>query len=291
MATLRIRHFIDPGCPWAFSAEPHRLKLRWIFGEQLEWETRMVVLARRPADYEEKGFTPQKQAATLAQMQRRFGMPIDPRERPRMGATAPACRAVVATRRHDPELADALLRRLRVRTMAGELLDEPETISGAAAEAAIENSVLRRWLAEPEVDPALDEDAALARDPVPAARALDHKLASSEDGGRRYTCPSLEIGNADGTVLAAPGYQPFEAYEVAIANLAPELERRPAPESVEEALAWAGEPLATAEVAALCGLEPTEGREALARVALERPVGADGWWSLPADASSALRAA
>ncbi len=286
MAGLRIRHFTDPGCPWAFSAEPQRQRLRWLFGEQLAWETRMVVLARRPADYEEKGFTPREQAASFALMQRRFGMPIDARERPRMAATAPACRAVVAVRRHAPELAEALLRRLRVRTMAGELLDEAETVSGAAAEAAIDPSLLRRWLAEPEVDVALEEDAALSRDPAPAARALDHKLAPSEDGGRRYTCPSLEIRSAEGRLLALPGYQPFEAYDVAVANLAPELERRPSPDSVEEALAWAGEPLATAEVAALCGLEPAAAREALARVAVERPVGADGWWSLETAAST-----
>ncbi len=290
MAALSIRHFTDPGCPWAFSAEPQRLKLRWVFGNQLEWETRMVVLSESPADYEEKGFTPEKQARAMRQMQRRFGMPIDPRERPRMGATAPACRAVVAARRHDRALSEALLRRLRVRTMAGELLDEPATVSGAGADAGLDPSVLDRWLKEPEVDAELAEDKALARDPAPAALALDHKLAPSEDGGRRYTCPSLEIRTPEGELLVAPGYQPFESYDVSLANLAPELERRPLPESVEEALAWAGEPLATAEVAALCGLEPPAAREALARVASERPVGADGWWSL-AEAPSLRSAA
>ena len=65
-----------------------------------------------------------------------------------------------------------------------------------------------------------------------------------------------------------------------LANLAPELERRPLPESVAAALAWAGEPLATAEVAALCELKAGDARQELARVADERPVGPDGYWTL-----------
>ena len=67
----------------------------------------------------------------------------------------------------------------------------------------------------------------------------------------------------------------MEVYEAAIANLAPELERRAAPDSVEEVLAWAGEPLATAEVAAICGIDRDEAQQQLSAVA-----SADsGWWS------------
>ena len=75
-----------------------------------------------------------------------------------------------------------------------------------------------------------------------------------------------------------PGFTPIEAYDVAIANLAPELTRRPRPESVEEVLGWAGEPLATAEIVALTGLAPQQARAALSRVARAIPVGADCYW-------------
>ena len=64
------------------------------------------------------------------------------------------------------------------------------------------------------------------------------------------------------------------------ANLLPDAARRDDPESVEEVLAWADEPLATAEVAAVCDISLTEARERLARVAHEQPLGADGLWSL-----------
>ena len=41
-------------------------------------------------------------------------------------------------------------------------------------------------------------------------------------------------------------------------------------------------PLATAEVATVCELSHEEAREALGRVATERHVGADGFWTLEA---------
>jgi hypothetical protein len=45
-----ITEYTDPGCPWAYSAEPHRLRLRWLYGDELDWRRRMVVLARSPQE-------------------------------------------------------------------------------------------------------------------------------------------------------------------------------------------------------------------------------------------------
>ena len=97
-----------------------------------------------------------------------------------------------------------------------------------------------------------------ARSPSPASRAQDYKLGGPPEE-RRYTCPSYELERtapppADWPTASRvdlPGFRPVEAYEAAIANLAPELTRRPDPEGVAEVLAWAGMPLATAEVAAV----------------------------------------
>jgi hypothetical protein len=211
---------------------------------------------------------------------REHGMPIDTSERPRMHATLPACRAVVATRLHAPEKAWPLLRALRVRGFAGGLLDDPETIAGAAADAGLDAAELERWGAEAEVAAAVEEDKTLARAPMTAARVLDHKLANWS-GGMRYTCPSYEMVRlADGVRIAVPGFQPFTVYDVILANLVPDLGRRVPPSGVEEVLRWAGIPLASKEVAVLCGLEVADAREALGRVATERHVGADGFWSL-----------
>ena len=116
--------------------------------------------------------------------------------------------------------------------------------------------------------------------PSPAARALDHKLGGPREQ-RRYTAPSYELAAPTTRhAFALPGLQPVEAYEAAIANLAPELERRPKPASVQELLAWAGVPLATAEVASVMQIETPVVRAALARVAQPIAAGAAMYWSL-----------
>ncbi|MDX6640652.1 MAG: hypothetical protein QOF12_1663 [Solirubrobacteraceae bacterium] len=282
MPEIRIAEFTDPGCPWAWSAEPFRRRIDWLYGDQIEWRVHMVGLSESPDDYLDRGFTPERMARAFADIAREHHMPIATHERPRMAATLPACRAVVAAREYAGEApARALLRRLRVHHFSGDLLDDPETIESAAREAGIDAEKLHGWLADPDVEARLRVDMAAARDPLPAAIALEHKLASWE-GGLRYTCPSYEIVRvSDGVRLAVPGFQPFAVYEVVLANLLPAAARRGAPASVEEVLAWAEEPLATQEVAVVCDIPLSRAREELGRVAVETHVGFDGLWSLP----------
>jgi predicted DsbA family dithiol-disulfide isomerase len=279
MSEVVITEFTDPGCPWAYSAEPFRRRLSWLYGDAIEWCHRMVVLAEDPQEYLDKGFTTDKLSSAFATIARDHGMPIDTSERPRMAATAPACRAVVAARLRAPEAEEPLLRAFRVRTMRGELLDEVATARGAAQDAGLDPDELERWSAEDAVEQAMREDMAAAREPTPAARVLDGKLANWS-GGRRYTCPSYEIvRRSDGVRIAVPGFQPFAAYDVVLANLVPGAGRREPPESVLEVLAWAGEPLASREVAVVCDIDHANAREELGRVADEEHVGADGFWS------------
>jgi hypothetical protein len=188
----------------------------------------------------------------------------------------------VAARIHgEPGQDRALLRRLRIHAMAGDLIDEPGVIARAAREAGIEPMmVFRAAENDPAVEVALREDMAAARAPSAPSLALDHKLATDGDLGFRYTCPSYEIERSGGSWprFDVPGFQPVEVYEAAIANLAPELQRRAVPESATEVLEWAGEPLAAAEVAAIRGIDRDAAEAELAQVA----VGHGGFWSLPA---------
>lgn len=278
MTSLTITEYTDPGCPFAWSAEPARRRLDWLYGEHLEWELRMVGLSDDPAKYERMGFTPERMSQSFRRLAQEHNMPMDTAPRPRMAATMPACRAVVAVRLHAPERERAMLRALRVLHFSGDLLDEPATLAAAAQRARVDPAQLEAWLAEPETEQALNEDLSAARRPSEQAVALAHKLAK-HNGGYRYTCPSYEIaGETAG--LSVPGFQPVAAYEVAVANLLPGAQRRPDPEDVAEVLAWAGEPLATAEVAAVCGIGLDEAREQLGRVAEEEHVGFDGLWHL-----------
>jgi hypothetical protein len=65
-----------------------------------------------------------------------------------------------------------------------------------------------------------------------------------------------------------------------IANRAPDLPRRPKPGSVSALLEWAGEPLATAEVALVMQVDVEAARAALSAVARWERAGADGYWTL-----------
>lgn len=269
---LEVTHFADPACPFAFSAEPIRWRLRWHYGDQLGWHTRLIVLTLEPGEAE-------KLAEGAPNLQRRYGMPIDPAPYPRTASSEPACRAVVAARVHAPGREEPLLRRLRIRVMVGGLIDDPSLTAGAARDMGLEPAVLSEWCASDGTERALVEDIDAARNPSPAARALDHKLGGPREQ-RRYTAPSYEIETVDGVKASVPGFNPIEVYETAIANLAPDLVRRPKPTSVEELLAWAGEPLATAEVALVAQLDPRDARAALSRVAQAIPAGADFYWTL-----------
>jgi 2-hydroxychromene-2-carboxylate isomerase len=279
-ACVRINEFTDPGCPWAYSAEPFRRRLNWLYEGSIEWIPRMVMLAEAASDYEERGYSPEWVAKSSRRISRDHGMPIDTRVKPRVAGTRDACHAVVAARRNATEFqARRLLRALRVRHFSGEMLDEPSTIDHAAQDAGLAPSDLRAWRTDPAVDEELAEDMRLAREPLPAARVLDHKLANWS-GGRRYTCPSYEITRlSDGVTVSVPGFQPFAAYDVVLANLVPGLDRRPPPDSVEEVLRWAGTPLASKEVAVVCDIPVEDAREQLGRVAVEQHVGADGFWT------------
>ncbi len=49
---IHVTHFTDPACPFAFSAEPIRFRLRWHYGHQLVWCTRMIVLTLKRGEAE-----------------------------------------------------------------------------------------------------------------------------------------------------------------------------------------------------------------------------------------------
>ncbi len=283
MSTVSVTEYTDPACPFAFSAEPHRWRLRWLFGEQLEWRRHMVVLSESREENREKGFTPERIAQGASMLAERFGMPMNEEPKAEAAASLPACRAVVAARLHAPGQEGALLRRLRQLNFTGPLLDDPATIATAAREAGLDAAALEGWMAEEETERVLREDMRLARTPTEAALALKQKLAGTPDGGWRYTCPSLEFATPGGTAFSAPGMQSSLGYETALANLAPGLERRAEPEHVAEVLRWAEVPLATQEVAEVCGLSRDDARTELGEAgAVEEPVGHDGFWTLAA---------
>src|SRR6187551_2257822 len=131
VCSMEIELFTDPACPFAFSAEPIRQRLRWHYGDQLSWRQTMIMLTLEPGEAE-------KLQAGAPGLQRKYGMPIDPAPYSRPSSSEPACRAVVTARLNAPASEAPLLRRLRVRRMAGGLLDDPGLIAAAASDVGLD---------------------------------------------------------------------------------------------------------------------------------------------------------
>jgi len=285
-ALVHIDAFGDPACPWDFSAEGARLRLHWRYGDALSWRHRMVGLSSTPDEYARRGVALSDLSRGRAYIRDRFGMPIDTTPSTRFAVTVVACRAVVGVRRHAPEHVDAFLRALRVAGLSTPAeLDDPTTLADAARSAGLSEDDVAAWAVEPQTDQQLAEDMADARNPSPAALAMRERLATTLEGVWRYTCPSYRVSRGDLT-LDAPGFQPARVYEVLVANLAPELEPRPEPYGVEEVLAWAPYPLATAEIAVIMEIDVATAAQRLTDAgAHATPTANDAYWSSPAPVS------
>src|SRR6202011_4467765 len=222
--------YSDPACPWAYSEIPALRVIAGAYGGQLEWRLVLIGLTEDASAYERRGYTPLRGA--LGQLSfRRYGMPFAPAPKRRLSATARACRAVVAARIVDPGSEWRVFRALQLANFTQPLiLDDDRQLLGvlrSVPEIAAESIVDR--LDSPEVTESYERDRAEARTAAGSAAELQGKTATT-DGPVRFTAPSLvfELGDAR---LIAGGFQPVEAYDVLVANLDPEIERQPPPES------------------------------------------------------------
>src|SRR3954454_16468511 len=122
--------YSDPGCPWAYSESPALAVLQWRY-PTLDWRLVTIGLTETAEQYEERGYTPTMMARGYARF-RRYGMPFATEPRERVAATARACRAIVATRLHQPELEISVLRALQFGWFTTTLvLDRDEDIATA----------------------------------------------------------------------------------------------------------------------------------------------------------------
>lgn len=271
--------FTDPGCPFGYAAQREVARLLWHYGDDIDLVARMIVLSEESRSYEEAGLAPEMIAANTVRLAEESGLPMSLEPKPYLAATADACRAFIGAERDEPERAGALMRALRRRAFAcNEPLDRRETLDAAAADAGVSADRIDRWLADDGVERRLREDMRLTRDPAPEALAMRHRLSPAGEG-LRYSTASAIFAGPGGEIVAA-GAQPFAVWEIAMANVAPDVVRREEAASVEEVLGWAPYPLATAEVAALRGIEREEARRELLGAGAEFDAWAgDGFWS------------
>ena len=256
----------DPGCPWAYSALPALRVLEWRYGDQIDWRLVVIGLAETSDQYVARGYTTGDRAVGWTDFRDRFGMPFAPSPKVRVSATARGCRAIVAARILAPGSEWAVLRALQLANFTSPLLlDDDAQLRGVLAGVpGVEGDAVVARLDAPDVTEAYERDRAEARTAAGSPTELQGKTATT-DGPVRYTAPSVVFAR-DGRSLEAGGWQTIEAYDVVVANLAPDIDRRDAPDGVAPLLERFPEGLTTQEVAALL----VRGNDSLDRKAAER---------------------
>jgi protein-disulfide isomerase-like protein with CxxC motif len=252
MSQISVTHFTDPGCPFAYSASPALAVLHWRYGDQLDWRLVTIGLAEDPQRYIDAGYTPTRSTIGQQSYFKRFGMPLLMQPRARVTATAPACRAIVATRMLYPGREDEVLRALQLAWFTTPLLlDEDADIAQALARVSgLDVDGVIAAIDAPETLAAYEDDKQQTRSAEGGPTDFQGK-ARQTDGPVRYSAPSLVFHNETGLRLEAGGFQSIEAYDVLIANLDPTLERQAPPEEAIDALRAFPDGLVTAEVAAI----------------------------------------
>ena len=293
---IEATYFSDPGCPWAYSVNPALTVLRWRYGDQLAWRLVTIGLTEHAEQYVQRGYTPVRSARTYMWF-RRYGMPFATEPRPRMVATAPACRAIVATRLDFPGREFEVFRAPQFAWFTTPLvLDEPDQIAIALRTVRdLDTAAVIARLGDRDVAEAYERDRAEARAAAGSATELQGKAAAT-DGPVRYTAPSL-IFSRDGARLEAGGFQTIEAYDVLVANLDPSLSRAAASDDLLPVLERFPQGLTTQEVAAVMArgnLDPDRDAAESALVelvasgaALRTPLGDDALWSPRAPVAAA----
>jgi predicted DsbA family dithiol-disulfide isomerase len=218
---VHVAYFTDPLCPWSWGAEPQLRRLQVEFSDQVAITYVMAGMSREID-------APAKVASTL-DVVAETGMPADPRiwlEQPPR-SSYPACLAVKAA--GEQQLDGRYLRRLREGAMLRrERLDNADALQAAARDVAGLD------LARFEID--------LRSNAIVELFAADRERSKAVCGDHRPALPAFAV--EDGAALG-----PDELRDAVIAAGA-----TPGPlPAVEEALRRCG-PMATAEVAEVCGL-------------------------------------
>jgi len=242
--------YSDAACPWAYSESPALRVLEWRYGDQLDWRLVLIGLSEDSSRYAAHGYTPLRGA--LSQLHfRRYGMPFAPEPKERLSASARACRAVVAARLAQPGSEWRVFRAFQLANFTTPLLldDDAQLAEVLRGVPGVDGDAIVASLDDPAVSEAYERDRAESRTAAGSAAELQGKTAAS-DGPVRFTAPSV-VFELDGRRLVAGGFQPVEAYDVLVANLDPNLDRRRAPETPAPLLDHFPDGVTTQEVAAL----------------------------------------
>lgn len=248
-ATILATFFIDPVCPWGYSANPALRTIEWRFRDQIAWE--MVLIGLSSPGGPPPPYTPTRLAQLQVPMRDRFGMPFSLEPKARQFTSSRACEAIAAVRSTQPGFEWKALRAIQLLYFNTPLLpdDDGQLTAALGSVPGLDAGRAMAAIDSKEVQDAYAADRARARSAAGGPAEAQGKTADSPEGPR-YTAPTLILRSRD-AILEVGGFQPVEAYDLAIANLNPGLTRSPAPEDPLDALALYPGGLTTQEVAAI----------------------------------------
>jgi predicted DsbA family dithiol-disulfide isomerase len=222
---VEVVEYTDPWCSWAWGTEPKLRRLRWRYGDRLEWRTVMGDLVAdqleaRP-EFDAARAAP-KMATYWQAVYEHTGMPwpVHLRRTPRRSAIAG--QAVKAAEQQGDAAAKALLRAIRESCFVyGEPADSLSTVVQLAAQID--------GLDAARLEEDFDTDAvskAFAHDRDEVRRPNDYVLqlhethegkgnAKPDGDGWRYVFPTI-LFRGSGGEHTVPGWQPWDAYVAAM---------------------------------------------------------------------------
>ena len=284
--------YTDAGCPWAYSANPALRVLEWRFRDQLRWRLVMIGLREEASEAAVRSYDPDRALSRWHVFAERYGMPFATEPKARASGTGRGCRAVVAAGMLDSGSEWVVFRALQLANFTGGVyLDDAESIRELLrGVGGIDADRLADRIDDEDVLAEYECHQAEARSAAGTPAEVQDKTANS-DGHVRFTAPSVVFRRGEETAIAG-GWQPLLAYDVLLANFAPELERVPPPESPEPLLDHFERGLTTAEVALLLayGSDPVPDRDAAEAMladlvesggAVRVPTGTGAVWARP----------
>jgi protein-disulfide isomerase-like protein with CxxC motif len=259
---VEVVEFSDPWCSWAWGTEPKLRRLRWRYGDRLEWRTVMGDLVadrlKDNPDFDAARAAP-KTATYWQKVYEHTGMPwpVGLRRAPRLSAIAG--QAVKAAQQQSDAAGAALLRAIRESCFVyWEPADTlPRVLALAESVEVVDADRLRADFDSDEVAKVFAADREETRRPNDYVLQLqethDGKGNAKPDGdGWRYVFPTI-LFRGSGGEHTVPGWQPWDAYVGAMEAAVPgsTTDRRPDPTADEALATW---PLLTErELAFLCG--------------------------------------
>jgi len=279
IARVNAKLFIDPVCPFGYSASPALRAIEWRYRDQVAWE--MVLIGLTAPGGASLPYTPPELAANMVPLRDRYGMPFALEPKERVFTSARACQAIVSVRINQPGFEWRALRALQLLFFNTPLLpdDDGQILSALQTVPELDAAAAMGAIDSPQVQEAYLTDWKESRTAAGGAGELQGKTADNGEGVR-YTAPSVIFSRGE-NVIEAVGFQSLEAYDLAVANLAPDLSRCEPAGDPMEALTLYPAGLTTREIATIVSPDDPANGSVAAEQQLIRLVGQDAVSRVP----------